>query len=58
MKVGLKKGCREGDFMDNSIISMKFMPINKREGVKSRKDLTPIIIHRCKFSATSFKGPV
>jgi hypothetical protein len=43
--------------MDNSIISMKFIPINKTEGIKNRMDLTPIIINRCKISATS-KGQV
>jgi hypothetical protein len=43
--------------MDNSIILMKFIPINKRGGIKSRTDLTPIIINRCKVGATS-KGQV
>jgi hypothetical protein len=43
--------------MDNSIISMKFIPINKREEIKSRTDLTPMIMNRCKISATS-KGQV
>jgi hypothetical protein len=49
----VKAGLKKGDFMDNSIISMKFIPINKREEIKSRIDLTPIIINRCKISATS-----
>jgi hypothetical protein len=39
--------------MDNSIISMRFIPINKREGIKCRMDLTPMIINRYKISATS-----